>query len=112
SAKEKKSAADSFLGVAERSKTNDRSALGLRRCAGSRRRRRWRANAERRDQAAADQSGTERDVIRLARSQTRKIKCHRVRQGGPDTWNWRWPNVAGRRFADCCLESERGRAFA
>ena len=67
---------------------------------------------ERRDQAAADEGGTERDVVRLARRQTREIKRHRVRQGGPDAWNWRRPDVAGRRFADCGLESERSRAFA
>src|SRR5205085_2475001 len=92
-------------------KTNHRPALGLWRCVGSRRRRRWRADAERRDQAAADEGGTERDVVRLARRQTGEIKRDRVRQGGPDTWNWRWPDVAGRRFAHCGLESERNRAF-
>ena len=89
-----------------------RPALGLWRCVGSRRRCRCRADAERRDQAAADEGGTERDVVRLARRQTREIKRHRVRQGGPDTWNWRRSDVAGRRFAHCGLESERGRAFA
>src|SRR5205823_9030241 len=63
-------------------------------------------------QAAADEGGAERDVVRLARRQTREIKRDRVRQGGPDTWNWCRPDVAGRRFAHCGLESERSRAFA
>src|SRR5262249_55321638 len=69
-------------------------------------------DAEHRDQAAADEGGTERDVVRLACRQTREIKCHRVRQGGPDTWHWSRSDVTRRRFADCGLESERGWAFA
>ena len=70
------------------------------------------ADAERRDEAAADGGRIERDVVRLARGETREVKRHRVCRRGPDAGHWRRPDVARRRHPDRGLEGERGRAFA